>query len=351
MRNTYLLLLVLLLTMGTATARAGQKKFAVYGVGFYNLENLFDTCHDAGKNDYEFLPDGTYKWTSEKYTNKLHNLSRVLSEMGTDKLPKVGCALIGVAEVENAKCLADLCNEESLKARGFRYVHEEGPDQRGIDCGLLYNPLLFMVRDTRLVPYIYKLPQDSMRATRGFFVVSGTMAEEHVTIIVCHLPSRGASSYYREEGALQLKVVRDSLVAADPAVKLIVMGDMNDDPQDKSMAQCLGAKRKIGEVGDGDMYNPWWDVLASGSGTLSYQGAWNLFDQIILSPSLIDRQKSKDYSTLKLFSHQIFRRDYLLQKDGQYKGTPLRTHGGGQWLNGYSDHLPTVVYLVKEQKN
>lgn len=350
MRKTDLLLLVLLLMTVATNAWAGQNKYAVYGVGFYNLENLFDTCHDNGKNDYEFLPDGTYKWDGEKYTHKLKNLSRVLSEMGTDKLPKVGCAVIGVAEVENAKCLADLCNEEPLKTRGFRYVHEEGPDQRGIDCGLLFNPSLFSVRDTRLVPYVYKLPQDSMRATRGFFVVSGTMADEHVTIIVCHLPSRGASSYYREEGASQLKVVKDSLIAADPTVKLVVMGDMNDDPQDKSMAQCLGAKRKISEVGDGDMYNPWWDVLASGSGTLSYQGAWNLFDQIILSPSLIDRQKTKDYSTLKLFSHQIFRRDYLLQKDGQYKGTPLRTHGGGQWLNGYSDHLPTVVYLVKAQR-
>ena len=189
--------------------------------------------------------------------------------------------------------------------------------------------------------YIYKLPEDSLRATRGFLVVSGTMADEHVTIIVCHLPSRGATSFYREEGGAQVKVVKDSLIAEDPNVKLFVMGDMNDDPQDKSMAKCLGAKRKISEVGDGDMYNPWWDVLASGTGT---------FDQIILSPSLLDKEKTKDYSTLKLFSHQIFRRDYLFQKEGKYKGNTLRTHAGGVWLNGYSDHLPTVVYLIKEQK-
>ena len=350
MRKTDVLLLVLLLMLGVGNASAGQKKFAVYGVGFYNLENLFDTCHDNGKNDYEFLPDGTYKWTSEKYTHKLANMARVLSEMGTDKLPKVGCAVIGVAEVENAKCLDDLCSQEPLKVRGFQYVHEEGADQRGIDCALLYNPALFTVRDTRLIPYVYKQPQDSLRATRGFFVVSGTMADEHVTIIVNHLPSRASASYYREEGGVQLRAVRDSLIAADPAVKLLIMGDMNDDPQDKSMAQSLGAKRTIGEVGDGDMYNPWWDVLASGTGTLMYKGAWNLFDQIILSPSLLDRGGKKDYSTLKLFSHQIFRRDYLIQKEGPYKGSPLRTHGGGNWLNGYSDHLPTVVYLIKARK-
>jgi hypothetical protein len=347
MRKTDVLLLTLLLMLGTASASAGQKKFAVYGIGFYNLENLFDTCHDAGKNDYEFLPDGTFKWTQEKYTHKLANMARVLSEMGTDKLPGVGCAAIGVAEVENERCLTDLCNQAPLKARGYRFVHEEGPDQRGIDCALLYNPSLFTVRSTRLVPYIYSLPQDSLRATRGFFVVSGTMADEHVTIIVNHLPSRGASSFYREEGAAQLKAVKDSVIAADAAVKVIVMGDMNDDPQDKSMAECLSAKRKISEVGEGDMYNPWWDVLASGTGTLTYKGAWNLFDQIILSPSLLDLGKKKDYTSLKLFSHQIFRRDYLIQQEGPYKGSPLRTHGGGVWLNGYSDHLPTIVYLVK----
>ena len=343
-------LLLLLIFFGVGISKAGQKRFSVYGIGFYNLENLFDTCHDNGKNDYEFLPDGTYKWTSEKYTHKLRNMARVLSEMGTDKLPKVGCVAIGVAEVENAKCLEDLCNEEPLKSRGFKFVHEEGPDQRGVDCALLYNPALFTVRNTRLVPYIYTQPQDSLRATRGFFIVSGTMAGEHVTIIVNHLPSRASASFYREEGGRQLRVVRDSLIAADPSVKLLIMGDMNDDPQDNSMAQCLGAKRRIQEVGDGDMYNPWWDVLASGTGTLMYRGAWNLFDQIILSPSLLDRGGKKDYSSLKLFSHQIFRRDYLIQKEGKYKGSPLRTHGGGVWLDGYSDHLPTVVYIIKQQK-
>ena len=348
MKKVYLLLLTLFLVLGTNETKAQSKKYSVYGVGFYNLENLFDTCHDAGKNDYEYLPDGTNKWTGLKYTHKLRNMSRVLSEMGTDKLPKIGCATIGVSEVENAKCLEDLCNQEPLKARNFQFVHIEGPDQRGVDCALLYNPALFKVRDYKLVPYIYRLPQDSMRATRGFLVVSGTMADEHVTIIVCHLPSRGATSFYREEGGAQIKVVKDSLIADDPNVKLLVMGDMNDDPQDASMAKCLGAKRKIKDVGDGDMYNPWWDVLASGTGTLMYDGAWNLFDQIILSPS--NRDKSKDYSSLKLFSHQIFRRDYLFQKEGKYKGNTLRTQAGGVWLDGYSDHLPTVVYLIKEQK-
>ena len=334
--------------VGTMNAQAQEKKFSVYAIGYYNLENLFDTCHDEGKNDYEFLAEGSFKWTGEKYKCKLHNMAKVLAEMGTDKLPDVGCAAIGVAEVENSKCLDDLIAQPALKARNIQYVHIEGPDQRGIDCALLYNPQLFKVRNVKLVPYIYNRPEDKGRATRGFLIVSGTLAKEHVTIIVNHLPSRGAKSYAREDGGAQLRVVKDSLQKDDPNVKLFIMGDMNDDPQDRSMAVCLGAKREISEVEEGGLWNPWWNVLASGQGTLQFQGSWNLFDQIILSSNLLDKSGNKDYSTLKLLDYQIFRRDYLIQQSGQYRGNTLRTHGGGKWLNGYSDHLPTLVYLVKE---
>lgn len=345
----YMAFLALALLL-TVSATCAQKKFSVYGVGFYNLENLFDTCHDHGKNDYEYLPDGTNRWTALKYTNKLKNMARVLSEMGTDKLPGVGCAAIGVAEVENENCLRDLCNQEPLKARNFQFVHFEGPDRRGVDCGLIYNPKLFKVRDVKLVPYIYRLPQDSSRATRGFLTVSGTIAGEHVTIIVNHLPSRGAASFYREEGGRQLRIIKDSLIKDDPNVKLIIMGDMNDNPNDKSMAEALGAKRKMKDVeAPAGLWNPWWDILASGTGTLMYDGKWDLFDQIIVSHSLLDQKGTKDYQSLKLWQYQVFRRDYLFQKEGRYKGNTLRTHAGGTWLNGYSDHLPTVVYLIKEQ--
>ena len=343
MRKPLLLLLSLLLVVAACAASHGHRK-ALYAIGFYNLENLFDTCHDEGKNDYEFLAEGSYQWTADKYAHKLRNMARVLSEMGTDQLPGVGCAAIGVAEVENARCLADLCQEAPLRARHFQYAHIEGPDQRGIDCALLYDPALFEVRNVKLVPYIYNKPQDSLRATRGFLVVSGTLADEHVTIVVNHLPSRGASSYYREEGGRQLRVVKDSLLKDDPGVKLFIMGDMNDDPHDPSMAVCLGARREMSEVGEGDLFNPWWNMLAAGEGTLQYQGSWNLFDQIIVSASLIDGKQPR---SLQLCDYQVFRRDYLILQEGPYRGNTLRTHAGGQWMNGYSDHLPTVVYLTK----
>ena len=329
---------------------SAQKKYSVYGVGFYNQENLFDTCHDEGKRDYDFLPTGSYKWNAMKYNHKLSNMSRALADMGTDVLPNIGCAIIGLAEVENSKALDDLIAQPALSARNYQYVHIEGPDRRGIDCALLYNPSLFSVKNTRLVPYVQKLKKDSAFYTRGFLTVSGTLADENVAVIVCHLPSRFSESFYRELGAEQVKAIKDSLLNDDPNCKVFVMGDMNDDPIDKSMAGILKGKANIKDVNEGDMYNPWYNILVKeGVGTLLYQGSWNLFDQILVTPNLLNKDDKKDFSSLKLWKNQIFKRDYLFQTEGKYKGSPKRTTAGGVWLDGYSDHLPVVIYLVKEQ--
>ena len=326
---------------------SAQKKYSVYGVGFYNQENLFDTCHDEGKRDYDFLPTGSYKWNAMKYNHKLNNMSRALADMGTDVLPNIGCAIIGLAEVENSKALDDLIAQPALSARNYQYVHIEGPDRRGIDCALLYNPSLFSVKNTRLVPYVQKLKKDSAFYTRGFLTVSGTLADENVAVIVCHLPSRFSESFYRELGAEQVKAIKDSLLNDDPNCKVFVMGDMNDDPIDKSMAGILKGKANIKDVNEGDMYNPWYNILVKeGVGTLLYQGSWNLFDQILVTPNLLNKDDKKDFSSLKFWKNQIFKRDYLFQTEGKYKGSPKRTTAGGVWLDGYSDHLPVVIYLV-----
>lgn len=346
----HLLILSALLWCMAATVAQGQKRFSCYAVGFYNQENLFDTCHDEGKNDYEYLP--AKGWNGLKYTHKLHNMARVLADMGTDKLPGVGCAFIGMAEVENHKVLDALVSQPALAERGMKYVHIEGPDKRGIDCALLYNPKLFTVSNVKLVPYVQELEKDSSYFTRGFLTVRGQLAGEDVAVVVCHWPSRFSGSFYRESAARQVMVVKDSLQKENKEMKIFVMGDMNDDPTNKSMTEYLRAKAEVSEVGDGDMYNPWYNILAKeGKGTLFYNGSWNLFDQIVMTPSLINRnKKSQDYASLKYWKHQVFYRDYLIQQEGQYKGAPLRTQAGGRWLDGYSDHLPVVVYLLKEQK-
>ncbi len=291
-----LFLFVCLVAAGTVSAFADgqqEKRYSLHGVAFYNLENLFDTIHDAGKNDYEFLPDGNYKWGRMKYEAKLKNMSKVLAQLCTDKLP-MGAAVIGVSEVENRKVLEDLLKQPALEKRGYRIVHIEGPDRRGVDCAFLYNPRLFQMQQAMLVPFYYldeKQPEvdlgfytdergkvraydelrgDTAYITRGFLVMSGQMAGEKVHFIVNHWPSRAAGSFARERGGYQVRHLKDALLKQDPESSVIIMGDFNDDPKDKSMAQSLGCKYKVKDVKERtDLYNPWWDMLNKvGQGTL-----------------------------------------------------------------------------------
>lgn len=367
------LTLTLFMTAIIMTAQSkGEKLYSLYGVAFYNLENLFDTAHDYNKDDLEFLPEGKMRWGAMKYNAKLKNMAKVLSELCTDKLPG-GAAVVGVSEVENRHALEDLLKQPALAKRGWKMVHHEGPDRRGIDCAFLYNPALFNLESSMLIPS-YALDEnqpdvdlgfsvgpdnkvvpnpnfllgDTTHLTRGFLVMSGRLAGEKFHFIVNHWPSRAAESKVRERSGYQVYHLKEALLKQDPDAKIIIMGDMNDDPGNKSMTQELKCKNKKEEAKSAhDLYNPWWNTLyKKGQGTLSYRGKWNLFDQIVFSGNLL----GKDYSTLKFYKNEIFLKDYLFQQEGRYKGTPLRTHGGGVWLNGYSDHFPTMIYLVKESK-
>ena len=358
------------LTSFTTGQHQQPKRYALYGVAFYNLENLFDTLHDAGKNDYEYLPNGTNKWGKMKYEAKLHNMARVLSELCTDKLPQ-GPAVIGVSELENHLALEDLLHQPSLAGRGLKYVDVAGPDRRGVECAFIYNPRFFQMERYMHVPYYYApsgrvddplvgfytdeqgevqaytdLKGDTTHITRGFLVMQGLLAGERMFFIVNHWPSRAAGSEARERAGYQVRMLKDALMASHPEAKVMIMGDMNDDPADKSMTTALGCKHQTDKVKKAtDLFNPWHETLYKrGQGTLLYQGKWNLFDQIVFSGNLL----GTDRTSLKFYKHEIFMRDYLFQQEGKYKGSPLRTHAGGVWLNGYSDHLPTYVYLIKE---
>ena len=180
----------------------------LYSIAFYNLENLFDTIHDAGKNDYDFLPDGSYRWTAKKYEAKLHNLSDVLSALSRNLVPE-GPAVIGVAEVENHRVLTDLVSQPAMA--NYKFVHYEGPDRRGIDCALLYDPQQFAVTNSKLV-LSAPFEGDTVHLTRGFLIVDGRMAGERVCFIVNHWPSRGAKSPVRVHAARQVKALTDSLM-------------------------------------------------------------------------------------------------------------------------------------------
>lgn len=372
---SFALILLALTTLTSFTTRGEsqqQKRYALYGVAFYNLENLFDTIHDAGKNDYEYLPNGTQKWGKMKYEAKLHNMSRVLSELCTDKLP-MGAAVIGVSEIENSNVLDDLLKQPSLAKRGYKYVDIPSYDRRGVECAFFYNPKFFSLERYFAVQYNYgptgkvddpmlgftidtqgkvqaidSLQGDTTYITRPFLVMEGRLAGEKMFFIVNHWPSRAAGDEVRQRAGWQVRQLKDALIKSEPGAKVVIMGDMNDDPGNKSMTEQLGCKSEEKKIsGATDMYNPWYNTLYKvGQGTLLYNGKWNLFDQIVMSGNLV----GNDRSTLKYYQHAIFMRDYLFQQEGKYKGSPLRTHAGGVWLNGYSDHLPTQIYLIKEVK-
>jgi len=352
--------LVAVLAMTSLNAFAQDKKYAVYAVAFYNLENMFDTIHDVrtevidgkevvveDKNDYEYLPDGANHWNSMKYFSKLRNMAYALSKIATDKLP-MGPAIIGLSEVENARVLEDLLKQEPLKDRGWKYIHIEGPDFRGIDCAFVYNPKLFQYDHCKLVPYVYP-PEDKDHATRGYLVASGKLAGEDVHFIVNHWPSRAATDPARVRAGVQVKAVKDSLMAENPNCKVFIMGDLNDDPDNKSLTEGLCAKRKQKECAQStDLWNPWWDTLRrDGVGTLKYNGKWNLFDQIVFTANCLNDPEAL---SLQYFRHEVFKPAFLLEEEGPNKGYPKRTHSKGIWVNGYSDHLPTIVFLKKQVK-
>ncbi len=337
---------LLLLTTGTAWA---QKKAAVYGVAFYNLENLFDTINNNGKYDKEFSPEGSNRWDGKKYWSKIRNLGYSISQMTTRTTPD-GPAIIGVSEIENITVLQDLVKDSQIAGRDYKIVHHDSPDRRGVDVGLLYNPKFFRL----LKVTNHRLVVDSMPwfRTRDQMCVVGLLGNKNIgysriAVIVNHWPSRRGgekqSSWLREAAARLTKSIADSLYAVDPNMGVIVMGDLNDDPHNKSVAETLGAVKNIEKTVPGGFFNPFWEKLDKGIGSYIYRGAWNLFDQIIVNKNIVDGACG-----VKFYGAEVLNTPFLIQQEGQYKGYPKRTFSSGAWNNGYSDHLPTEIFLIQE---
>lgn len=343
-----IILLSTFLFIGLVAFAQTSKRVKVFPVGFYNLENLYHPLSTDSLRDVEFSPKGGNAWTMEKYEKKLANMAFALSEIAKDF---GGLAAVGVSEIGNRQVLEDLVATKPLKKRGLKVVHHDSPDWRGVDVGLLYDSTRFEFLSSATYPFPYALGlsqgvTDSTFRTRDILLVNGKIAGERVSIIVNHWPSRRGdkSTVSRELAAKVAKHIHDSLVNAVPNIHVVIMGDLNDDPVDPSCSVVLGAKRNMSDVKVGELYNTMWDKYAKGIGSLCYQGKWNLFDQIIVSQSLL----GNDYSSLKFYKAEVFNRDFLIQKTGKYQGYPFRTFSGGHFQNGYSDHFPTYVYLVKK---
>lgn len=356
MRNNFLLSLSVtaaffIVTSCTAKNKLPAKtednvKVQISCVAFYNLENLFDTINNDNVNDEEYTPNGTNKWNTQKYKAKLEHMSYAISQIGLDYCP-AGVSFIGVSEIENRGVLEDLVKQPALANRSLEIVHYDGPDRRGVDVALIYNPKLFIVTNSKS----YRLhTADPNFLTRDQLMVSGYLQGEKVHVIVNHWPSRTGgelpSRPKRNAAAALTRSIADSLFHVDPKAKIFIMGDLNDDPSNESCSVILNAKKNMSEVKDSVLYNALWKTLDMGVGSLAYNDQWNLFDQHIISSELVNGDRSK----LKLWKAEVFNRQFLTQQEGKYKGTPWRTHSGGAWTNGYSDHYPTLLYLVKELK-
>ncbi len=340
MKSNKLFLLLIALFIGLSSY-AQNKPLNAYVIGFYNLENLFDTIDDPIKNDAQFLPDGDYAWGTMKYTNKLQKMAYAISQM-----PK-SLAILGVSEIENINVLEDLVKEPAIVNRNLKPILVEGPDKRGVDVGLLYNTKLFKptnVTSTRVQSELENF------FTRDQLCVSGILDGEEIHVIVLHWPSRSGGQQRsiprRAEAARTTKHICDSLFAINPDAKIVVMGDLNDDPIDPSVTTELGVKSKIEETKQSELFNTTYAFYKQGIGTLAYKDQWNLFDQIIISQAWLNSNRK----TLSYWKTEIFNKDFLKQQEGRYKGYPLRTHASGVWTNGYSDHFPCLIWVVKYKK-
>ncbi|WP_108804625.1 endonuclease [Aquimarina sp. Aq107] len=349
MKLKYLLTITFLLCPLLVIISQEKKTYKVNTIAFYNVENLFDTEDDPITYDDDRTPNGKDHWTEDIYKDKLKNMAKVISEIGAD-VTKNAPAIIGVAEIENRKVLEDLANEPVLLPKDYGIVQFDSPDRRGIDVALLYQKALFRpINTSKHELLIYNTNDPTKRVyTRDQLLVSGYLDGDLVHVIVNHWPSRSggeARSRRKREKAAELnKKIIDSLFDIDPYAKIITMGDLNDDPDNSSVKKVLGAKAEKEDVKLKELYNPMYNMSKKGIGSLAWRDSWNLFDQIIISKGLLD----KDYSSYKYYKAGVYNKNYLANPRGRYKGYPYRSFANGAYTGGYSDHFPVYVYLIKE---
>ena len=350
MKKINYLVVSLLIFVFLNTNAQEKRKFRVHTVAFYNVENLFDTINNPNKFD-EASPIMELNFNrSDIYKKKVRNMARVISDIGAD-VSNNAPVIIGLAEVENREVIEDLANDPALVGKDYGIVHFESPDARGIDVALMYQKEFFTPIDTS--SHELKIYDDLTRKrvyTRDQLLVSGKLEGEMIHVIVSHWPSRSggeARSRPKRIAAAKLnKRIIDSLQANDPYAKIFSMGDLNDDPTNSSLKDVLKAKRDKEDVKLKGIYNPMEDFFRKGLGSNAYRDAWSLFDQILITKPLLDT----DYSSFRFYKAGIFNQQYLTNKKGRYKGYPFRSFADGGFTNGFSDHFPVYVHIIKEVK-
>ncbi len=324
MNKTKIPLTILMFVLCSCAAQDGKKHC---NIAFYNVENLFDTVDEPGKNDNEFTPKGGYRYTEKVYNQKLHNIATVIG--------KIDAVVVGLAEIENNTVLEDLVSQPELKQHHYKYVWYDSPDPRGIDLALLYDNKRFKPITSRALPV-----QQKGLATRDVLYVCGILGGDTVHILVNHWPSRAegvkVSEPKRVAAAEVNKRITDSLLLGNSKSKIIIMGDLNDNPDDLSVTTTLGTESKASYLN-----NPWTSGYRNGKGTSVYHRQWDHFDQIILSTSWKNNTSGWHFERAEIFDADFIR-------NTKYEDAyPLRSFRGKNWVNGYSDHLPVFIRISK----
>lgn len=307
---------------------------------FWNVENLYDTYDDTTRLDNEFTPAGMMRWNYTRFHAKLNHIAKTLLDIGHGDPP----GIVGLCEVENRYVMNRLIYQSPLKPFGYRAIHHESPDLRGIDVALLYRPSAFSVLVSK--PYRIRFPFDTSAQTREILLVRGVLHGDSLCLLINHWPSRrggyAESQPRRDFVASVLKHIIDSLNSGGKHPNILVMGDFNDDPSSASIKEILLAVPPGLHHNPGDLVNLMLPFCGR-QGTHRYKGIWSLLDQFMVSASLLD-----DSNSLRVVKNSvcIFRGSYLLKEDLKYFGSkPFRTYNGLRYEGGFSDHLPVYIDL------
>lgn len=345
MKNKLYFLLVLLFPLTSFSQSRYEKEVddlrSDYRILFYNVENLFDTKDDSLKNDAEFLPQGQKYWSWKKYQDKCSKIAKIIMATGGWELPEI----VGLCEIENKRTLNGILYSTPLKKSNYKIIHKESPDHRGIDVALFYQPERFSPIDTSFINVIYEGAEHS--TTRDILYVKGvTHTDDTLHLFVNHWPSRWGgqleSEHKRITAARLLRNKIDSIFDGYSRSKIIIMGDFNDYPNNKSLTQTLKANTPNEEFKDDELYNLAAFLERNHSiASNKYQGVWGMLDQFIVSGALMNAHGILQTQPKNM---HLFAPSYLLETDNSYKGIrPFRTYIGYKYQGGFSDHLP--IYL------
>jgi predicted extracellular nuclease len=313
-------------------------------VAFYNCENFFDTKDDPKKKDDEYLPEAASKWDETRYNNKLQKVAQVLdSTVAGPALPN----LVGMVEIENNEVLQDLLAKSQFSTKSYGSLATDSPDERSIDCGLLYDKSIFTLVDFKELNATNSALGDYKTRNILFATLKATNGDVFY-VFVNHWPSRREGEKESEPrrifAAEQVRNKINELQKKDPKAKIIVMGDFNDHPDNSSILNTLKANDTPKEKGD--LYNAYYTLDKEKQGTHFYNKEWRVLDQIIVSQGLWNAKRG--YSFDPKNAH-ILRKDFVLFKNAKTgEERPNRTYGSeNKYFNGYSDHLAIYVELTQ----